>query len=187
MRRRVRAEDAVPVSQRRTMQMPTDDSRMPTMPVLPWRRPPVTRDRKGQWQSGVSGNPRGRPRKARLEAKLAARASTHDYVRQMQRRAAYDGLRPHELTRLLRATYGKLGWQAQAAGDMLMSKLGVHRWCHGVHKPSHTTELILLDTCLRLSRANYRYVLALYRRAVAAANAKEELTRMPRYRPIAHP
>jgi hypothetical protein len=164
--------------------MPTDDNRMPTMPVLPWRRPPVTRDRKGQWQSGVSGNPRGRPTTARLEARLAARAATREGLDRMTRAAAYEGISPQEFTRALRAAYGKLGWQAQAARDMLMSKRGIHRWCHGLHKPSHTTELILLETCLRLSRANYRYLLALYRRAVAAANARAELASMPRHRPM---
>jgi hypothetical protein len=102
----------------------------------------------------------------------------------MQHRAAYDGLTPYELTRVLRATYGKFGWQAQAARDMLMSKRGVHRWCKGVHKPSLTHEIILLDQCLRQARANYRYVLALYRRAVAAANARAELASMPRHRPM---
>jgi hypothetical protein len=105
----------------------------------------------------------------------------------MQRRAAYDGLTPHELTRVLRATYGKLGWQAQAARDMLMSKRGVFRWAKGVHKISHANERLLLTLCLRQTRANYRYVLALYRRAVAAANAREELASLPRYRPLTRP
>jgi len=164
--------------------MPTDDSRLPLTPVLPWQRPPVTRNRKGQFMPGVCGNPRGRPTKRMLEARLAARASTHDYVRQMQRRAAYEGLTPHELTRLLRATYGKLGWQAQAARDMLMSKRGIFRWAKGVHKISHANERLLLTLCLRQTRANYRYVLVLYRRAVAAANAREELASLPRYRPM---
>ena len=90
------------------------------------------------------------------------------------RLAAYDGLTPHELTRLLRATYGKLGWQAQAARDMLMSKRGIFRWAKGVHKISHANERL----------PNYRYVLALFRRAVAAANAREELASLPRHRPM---
>jgi hypothetical protein len=169
------------------MHMPTDDSRMPTLPVLPWKRPPVTRDRKGRFMPGVTGNLHGRPTKRVLEARLAARASTHDYVRQMQRRAAYEGLTPHELTRVLRATYGKLGWQAQAARDMLMSKRGIFRWARGVHKISHEKEWLLLSLCLRLSRANYRYVLALYRRAVAAANARKELANTPRHRLMTRP
>jgi hypothetical protein len=147
----------------------------------------VTRNRKGQFMPGVCGNPRGRPTKRILEARLAARASTHDYVRQMQRRAAYDGLTPHELTRLLRATYGKLGWQAQAARDMLMSKRGIFRWTKGEHKISLENETLLLKLCLRLARANYRYVLALYRRAIAAANAREELASLPRHRPLTRP
>jgi hypothetical protein len=129
------------------MTMPTDESRLPLMPILPWQRPPVTRDRKGRFMPGVCGNPHRRPTKRMLEARLAARASTHDYVRQMQRRAAYDGLTPHELTRLLRATYRKLGWQAQAARDILMSKRGIFRWAKGVHKISHANERLLLTLC----------------------------------------
>jgi len=53
--------------------MPTDECRLPLTPVLPWQRPPVTRNRKGQWQRGISGNPKGRPTKAKLAARLAAR------------------------------------------------------------------------------------------------------------------
>ena len=57
----------------------------------------------------------------------------------------------------------------------------------GVHKISHANERLLLILCLRQARANYRYVLALYRRAVAAANAREELANMPRHRPLTRP
>jgi len=32
--------------------MPTDVSLLPLMPVLPWQRPPPTRNRKGQWLLG---------------------------------------------------------------------------------------------------------------------------------------
>ena len=167
--------------------MPTDECRLPLMPVLPWQRPPVTRDRKGRFLPGASGNLRGRPTKAKLAASLTARPSTGDGYERMKRAAAYDGLTPHELTRLLRATYGKLGWQAQAARDMLMSKHGIFRWAKGVHKISLEKETLLLKLCLRLARANYRYVLALYRRAVAAANAREELASLPRYRPLTRP
>jgi Family of unknown function (DUF5681) len=167
--------------------MPTDDCRLPLRPVLPWQRPPVTRNRKGQWQRGVSGNPKGRPTKAKLAARLAARPATRDGYERMKRAAAYDGMTPQELTRVLRATYGKLGWQAQAARDMLMSKRGIFRWAKGVHKISHANERLLLTLCLRQARANYRYVLALYRRAVAAANAREELASLPRYRPLTRP
>jgi hypothetical protein len=167
--------------------MPTDECRLPLTPVLPWQRPPVTRNRKGQWQRGVSGNPKGRPTKARLEAKLAARASTSSGLEQMKRRAAYRGMTPEELKRLLRATYGRLGWQAQAARDMRMSKRSIRRWAKGVYKISYEKEKLLLALCLRLSHANYRYVLAHYRRAVAAANAREALASIPRYRPLTRP
>jgi len=34
------------------MTVPTDVSRLPLMPVLPWQRPPPTRNRKGQWLLG---------------------------------------------------------------------------------------------------------------------------------------
>ena len=50
------------------MTMPTDDSRNPLMPVLPWQRPPVTRNLKGQWMPGVWGNPRGRDQRQSLRA-----------------------------------------------------------------------------------------------------------------------
>jgi hypothetical protein len=32
--------------------MPTDDSGLPVMPILPWQRPPTTRNSKGQWMTG---------------------------------------------------------------------------------------------------------------------------------------
>jgi len=83
--------------------------------------------------------------------------------------------------------HGKLGWQAQAARDMLMSKRGIFRWTKGEHRISYIKEMILLDRCLRLTRADYRYVLAMYRRAVAAANAREELASLPRHRPLTRP
>jgi len=167
--------------------MPTDENRLPLMPVLPWQRPPTTRNRKGQWQPGVSGNPKGRPTKAKLAARLAARASTSSGLEQMKRRAAYQRMTPEELTRLLRSTYGKLGWQAKAARDMRMSKRGIFRWAKGVHKISHANERLLLTLCLRQARANCRSVLALYRRSVAAANAREEMASLPRYRPLTRP
>jgi len=167
--------------------MPTDECRLPLTPVLPWQRPPTTRNRKGQWMRGVSGNEKGRPTKVRLEAKLAARASTSSGLEQMKHRAAYQGMTPEELTRLLRSTYGKLGWQAQAARDMRMSKRSIRRWAKGVYKISYEKEKLLLALCLRLSHANYRYVLAHYRRAVAAAKAREALASIPRYRPLTRP
>lgn len=74
---------------------------------------------------GVCGNPRGRSTKRMLETRLAARPATRDGYERMKRAAAYEGMTPQELTRVLRATYGKLGWQAQAARDMLMSRRGI--------------------------------------------------------------
>jgi Family of unknown function (DUF5681) len=167
--------------------VPTDESRLPLTPVLPWQRPPVTRNRKGQWQRGVSGNPKGRPTKAKLAARLTARPATRDGYERMRSAAAYEGMMPEELTRLLRSTYGKLGWQAQAARDMRMSKRSIRRWAKGAYKISYEKEKLLLALCLRLSHANYRYVLAHYRRAVAAANAREALASIPRYRPLTRP
>ena len=174
----------MPRQKKRQATMPTDDSRLPLMPVLPWQRPPVTRNRKGQWQRGVSGNPKGRPTKAKLAARLAARPATRDGYERMERAAAYEGITPQELARVLRTTYGRLGWQAQAARDMRMSKRSIRRWAKGVYKISYEKEKLLLALCLRLSHANYRYVLAHYRRAIAAANAREALASIPRYRPL---
>jgi len=167
--------------------MPTDECCLPLTPVLPWQRPPVTRNRKGQWMPGVCGNPKGRPTRAKLAARLAARPATRDGFEKMKRAAAYEGITPQELARVLRTTYGRLGWQAQAARDMLMSKRGIFRWTKGEHKISHENETLLLKLCLRLARANYRYVVVLYRRAVAAANAREELASLPRHRPLTRP
>ena len=45
--------------------MPTDEDRLPLTPVLPWQRPPETRNRQGQFTPGASGNPKGRPRGSR--------------------------------------------------------------------------------------------------------------------------
>ena len=70
---------------------------------------------------------------------------------------------------------------------MRMSKRSIRRWAKGVYKISHEKEKLLLALCLRLSHANYRYALALYRRAVAAANAREELASLPRHRPLTRP
>jgi hypothetical protein len=107
--------------------MPTDESRLPLMPILPWQRPPTTRNRKGQWMPGVCGNPRGRPTNARLAAKRAAKGS---YREKLQRAASYEGITPEHFVRLARIAYGK-SWQGPLAGDLNMSLRGVIRWAKG--------------------------------------------------------
>ena len=72
------------------------------MPVLPWQRPPVTRNVNGRWRPGVSGNRRGRPTNARLAAKRAAGS----YVAQLKRLASYEGLTGDYFVRLARIVYG---------------------------------------------------------------------------------
>jgi hypothetical protein len=124
--------------------MPTDVSRLPLMPVLPWQRPPVTRNRRGQWMPGVCGNPRGRPTKARLAAKRAAVGS---YREELKRAASYEGITPEQFVRLARVAYGKC-WQAPLASDLNMSVRGLIRWAKGEHKISHGKEMALLTVKL---------------------------------------
>src|SRR5215475_6907004 len=106
--------------------MPTDDNRLLLMPILPWQRPPVTRNRKGQFMPGVSGNPRGRPTNARLAAK---RASIGEYA-PLRRAASYPGMTPEQFVRLARTVYGRW-WQGPLAADLMMSRQGVIRWAKG--------------------------------------------------------
>ena len=155
--------------------IPTDISRLPLMPVLPWQRPPVTRNRKGQWMAGVCGNPRGRPTNARLAAKRAAT----DRAIELKRAASYEGLRPGQFVRLARVAYGK-SWQGPLARDLNMSVRGVIRWAKGEYKISHPKEMLILDVCLRRVRAAHALVRAMYRRASAAERARQELASMPR-------
>jgi len=159
--------------------MPTDDCRLPLTPVLPWQRPPVTRNRKGQFVPGVCGNPRGRPTNARLAAKRAAIGSDAE----LKRLASYEGITPEQFVRLARAVYGRF-WQGPLAADMIMSRQGVIRWAKGRHKISPEKERLLLLLCLRRVRAAHTLVRAMYRGAVAAESARQQLAAMPRYKPL---
>jgi hypothetical protein len=125
------------------MTVPTDVSRLPLMPVLPWQRPSVTRNRRGQWMPGVCGNPRGRPTNARLAAK---RAPTNRHI-DLKRAASYEGITPEQFVRLARIAYGK-SWQGPVAADMGVSVRGVIRWAKGEHKISHVREMLILTVCL---------------------------------------
>jgi hypothetical protein len=163
--------------------MPTDLSRLPLMPVLPWQRPPPTRNAKGQFMPGVSGNPRGRPTNVRLAAKRAAKGS---YREKLKRAASYEGMTPEQFVRLARITYGKC-WQASLAGDLKMSVRGIIRWARGEHKISHAKEMLLLTVCLRRVRAAHALVRAMYRRAAAAERARQELACIPRHKVLTSP
>jgi len=162
--------------------MPTDENRLPLMPILPWQRPPVTRDRKGQWMAGVSGNPRGRPTNARLAAK---RAAIGEYA-ELRRRASYEGITPEQFVRLARTVYGRW-WQGPLAADMMMSRQGVIRWAKGEYKISFEREMKILAVCLRRTRTAHALVRAMYRRAVSAERARQELAAIPRYKPLTRP
>jgi hypothetical protein len=154
--------------------MPTDDSRMPTLPVLPWRRPPVTRDRKGQWQPGVSGNPKGRPTKAKLAARLAARPSTTKGYEQMKRRAAYEGLTPDQLARVGRILFGA-SWKTATARELMLSTKTIQRWANGERKMSLENERLILMLFFKRACHTRALVRAMYRRAEAAHRARQEL------------
>lgn len=163
--------------------MPTDESRLPLMPVLPWQRPPPTRNRKGQWMPGVCGNPRGRPTNARLAAK---RATAGGHREKLKRAASYEGITPEQFVRLARIAYGKQ-WQGPLAGDLNVSVRGLIRWAEGEHKISHVREMLILTVCLRRVRAAHALVRAMYRRAAAAERARQVLASMPRHKILTHP
>jgi hypothetical protein len=165
------------------MTMPTDQSRLPLMPVLPWQRPPPTRNAKGQWMPGICGNPKGRPTNARLIAKRRAAGS---YVERLKRTASYEGLTPEHFVRLARISYGK-SWQGPLAADLGMSVRGVIRWAKGDYKISHEKEMRILAVCLRRVRAAHAWVRAMYRRAAAAERAREVLANIPRHKPLTPP
>ena len=163
--------------------MPTDVSRLPLMPVLPWQRPPPTRNRKGQWMPGVCGNPRGRPTNARLAAK---RTATGSYREELKRAASYEGITPEQFVRLARLTYGK-SWQAPLAAGLGISVRGVIRWAKGEYKISHAKEMHILAVCLRRVRAAHVLVRAMYRRAATAERARQVLAAMPRHKILTPP
>ena len=162
--------------------MPTDDSRLPLTPILPWQRPPVTRNRKGQFMPGVCGNPRGRPTNARLAAKRAAGS----YAAELKRIAGYEGMTGDYFVRLARVAYGR-SWQGPLAADLGMSRQGVIRWAKGEYKISFEREIKILAVCLRRVRAAHALVRAMYRGAVAAERARQQLAAMPRYKPLTRP
>jgi len=159
--------------------MPTDDARIPRMPVLPWQRPPVTRNRKGQFMPGVCGNPRGRPTNARLAAKRA-NAGSHA---ELKRIASYEGMTGDHFVRLARVAYGR-SWQGLLATDLGMSRQGLIRWAKGRYKISHKREMRILNVCLRRVRTAHALVRAMYRRAAAAERARQELASIPPYKPL---
>ena len=162
--------------------MPTDDSRLPLMPIPPWQRPPTTRNRKGQWMPGVSGNPRGAPIKARLAAKRAAIGSDAE----LKRLASYEGITPEQFVRLARIAYGR-SWQAPLAADLGMSRQALIRWAKGEYKISFEREMKILAVCLRRTRAAHAFVRAMYRGAVRAESARQQLAALPRYKPLTRP
>jgi hypothetical protein len=158
--------------------MSTDETRLPVLPIQPWQRPPTTRNTKGRWVAGVSGNPRGRPTNVRLRAKaLACDART-------KRPTAYRGMSGAELARVAAATYGRF-WQGQLASELMMSRRGVIRWVHGDHKILLEKEILLLSLCLRRVKASHAYVRAMLRRAlVAHSNRVVEKEQFPRHKPL---
>ena len=154
--------------------MPTDDCRLPLMPILPWQRPPTTRNRKGQWMPGVSGNPRGAPTKMRLAAK---RAAVGEYAT-LKRAASYEGMTGDYFVRLARIAYGR-SWQAPHAADLGMSRQALIRWAKGEYKISFEREIKILTVCLRRTRAAHAFVRAMYRGAVRAESARQQLAALP--------
>ena len=162
--------------------MPTDNPRPLLMPVQPWQRPPAARNHKGQWMAGVSGNPRGRPTNAALAAKRAAT----DRRAELKRIASYEGLSPHYFVRLARVVYGK-SWQKPLAADLRISRRSLIRWARGEYKISHEKEMRILTVCLRRARGAHALVRAMYRRADAAEQARQELARIRRHLPLTPP
>ena len=159
--------------------MPTDEDRLPLMPILPWQRPPTTRNIKGQFLPGVYGNPRGRPTAARLAAKRAALGD----LAVLKRAASYEGMTPEQFVRVARAAYGK-SWRIPLAADLIMSVRGVARWAKGQCKISLENEILILMVCLRRVRRSLALVRAMYRVANRAERARQKLAALPRYKPL---
>ena len=87
---------------------------------------------------------------------------------------------------MARTVYGPW-WQGRLASDLMMSRQGVLRWAQGKHKISPEKERLLLLLCLRRARAAHALMRVMYRRAVAAERAREQLATMPRYKPLTRP
>ena len=132
---------------------------------------------------------RGRPRKSpsiverSTKATRAARRAAIGSDAELKRLASYEGITPEQFVRLARTVYGKF-WQGPLAADMMMSRQGVIRWAKGKHKISPEKERLLLLLCLRRVRAAHALVRAMYRGAVAAETARQQLAAMPRYKPL---
>ena len=159
--------------------MPTHESQLP---VLPWQRPPVSRNSKGQFRPGVCGNPRGRPTNARLAAKRAALGD----LAILKRAASYEGITPGLFVRVARTAYGK-SWQGPLAKDIMMSRRALIRWSRGTYKISLERELDILSVCLRRVRTGHAFVRAMYRGAIAAKQAREKLAALPRHKSLTRP
>jgi len=147
--------------------------------MRPWEPQPISRNAKGQYMPGVCGNKRGRPTKARLEAKLAA---IGEYA-ELRRAASYPGLTPDQFVRVARAAYGK-SWQGPLSKDIMTSRRALIRWRQGTHRISSERELDILSACLRRVRAAHALVRAMYRVAISAEHARQELASLPRHKPL---
>src|SRR6516164_7362039 len=158
------------------MNMSPGHSRLP----LPWERPPPMRNAKGQFLA--CGNPKGRPTNARLAAKRAALGD----LAILKRAASYEGITPGLFVRVARTAYGK-SWQGPLAKDIMMSRRALIRWSRGTYKISLERELNILSACLRRVRAANALVRAMYRIAIAAKRARQELATMPRHKPLTRP
>jgi hypothetical protein len=104
----------------------------------------------------------------------------------LKRAASYEGITPGQFVRVARAAYGK-SWQGSLAADLMMSRQGVIRWAKGKHKISLEKERLLLLLCLRRVRAAHALVRAMFRRAVAAERARQQLAAIPRYKALTRP
>ena len=87
---------------------------------------------------------------------------------------------------MARTAYGK-SWQGPLAKDIMMSRRALIRWSRGTYKISLERELNILSACLRRVRAANALVRAMYRIAIAAKRARQELATMPRHKPLTRP
>src|SRR5215470_14580466 len=145
--------------------MPTDDSRLPLMPILPWQRPPTTRGRNGRWLPGVCGNKKGRPTNRERAARHAAMPPTDSYAK-LQRIAAYEGLSPRLFGMIASAVFGKF-WKAQVARELMLHHQTIRRWRRGERQIPLWIERHLLALLLSRARKTHFLVRTAYRRAEA--------------------